>query len=58
MSTATSIRETAWGTKGGAPLQMNKAMSTSIMKQPSTIKTKQQLLAKEVYEKQCLEEEE
>ena len=33
-------------------LQMSKAMTTSIMKQQGTIKTKQQLLAKEVFSPQ------
>ena len=39
----TSIREPAWGTKSGAPSQMT--ISTS---KQDTIKTKKQLLAKEV----------
>ena len=43
----TSIREPAWRTKGGAPSQM--AISTS---KQDTIKTKQQLLAKEVFSPQ------
>ena len=43
----TSIREPAWGTKGGAPSQMT--ISTS---KQDTIKTKQQLLAKELFSPQ------
>ena len=43
----TSIREPAWGTKGGARSQMT--LSTS---KQDTIKTKQQLLAKEVFSPQ------
>ena len=42
--TTTSIRETA--------SQMSKPITTSIMKQQSTIKTKQQQLAKEVFSPQ------
>ena len=37
----TSNRDTAWGTKGAAPSQMCKAITTSIMKQQGSIKTKQ-----------------
>ena len=43
----TSIREPAWGTKGGAPSQMT--ISTS---KQDTIKTKQPLLAKDVFSPQ------
>ena len=43
----TFIREPAWGTKGGAPSQMT--ISTS---KQDTIKTKQQLLDKEVFSPQ------
>ena len=64
--TTMPIRETAWGRasldgetrpevlshiKGGAPSQMSKPITTSIMKQQSTITTKQ-LLAKEVFSPQ------
>ena len=49
---AKQIGETMTTSIGETASQISKAMTTSIMKQHGTIKTKQQLLAKELFSPQ------